>query len=102
MSEIFKNLGMTDAFSFDNADFTKMGQSPENVAIDKIIHKAFIRVAEEGTQAGAATVVGMLAGSAAPGKPPKEVYLDRPFVYMIIDSMTNLPIFMGVVTDIGV
>ena len=100
MSEIFKNLGMTDAFSFDNADFTKMGQATENVAIDKIIHKAFIRVAEEGTQAGAATVVGMLAGSAAPGKPPKEVYLDRPFVYMIIDTENNLPLFMGTVCEI--
>ncbi|MBR2029057.1 MAG: serpin family protein [Oscillospiraceae bacterium] len=103
MSEIFKALGMTDAFNAETADFTKMGQTQtgENVCIDKIIHKAFIRVAEKGTQAGAATVVGMMVGGAAPGQQqPKKVFLDRPFVYMIIDTENNLPLFMGTVCEI--
>lgn len=104
MSEIFKTLGMTDAFDNRIADFSKMGTAQiegENVCINRIIHKAFIRVAEKGTQAGAATVVEMVAeGAMAIGKRPKQVYLDRPFVYMIIDTQNNLPLFMGTVCGI--
>ena len=67
MSELFKNLGMTDAFDWRVADFSKMGtaqQAGENVCINRVIHKGFIRVAEKGTQAGAATVVEMIAEGA--------------------------------------
>ena len=104
MSEIFKNLGMTDAFDYRVADFSKMGPAQvegENICINRIIHKAFIRVAEKGTQAGAATVVEMVAeGAMAIKEQPKCVYLDRPFVYMIIDTQNNLPLFMGTVCEI--
>jgi serine protease inhibitor len=57
-------------------------------------------VDEKGTRAGAATAVEMFTGS-APVEEPKTVYLDRPFVYMLIDCETNLPLFIGAVTDIG-
>lgn len=101
MSEIFKSLGMTDAFDYRTADFSRMGDAQtagENVCINRIIHKAFIRVAEQGTQAGAATVVEMVAeGAIMEEKEPKKVWLDRPFVYMIIDTQNNLPLFMGAV-----
>lgn len=104
MSEIFKALGMTDAFDSRLADFSKMGTAQvegENICINRIIHKAFIRVAEKGTQAGAATVVEMVAeGAMMIENPPKEVYLNRPFVYMIIDPQTKLPLFMGAVYEI--
>ena len=104
MSEIFKALGMTDAFDSRLADFSKMGTAQvegENICINRIIHKAFIRVAEKGTQAGAATVVEMVAeGAMIVENPPKEVYLNRPFVYMIIDPQTKLPLFMGAVYEI--
>ena len=104
MSEIFKALGMTDAFDSRLADFSKMGTAQvegENICINRIIHKAFIRVAEKGTQAGAATVVEMIAeGAMMIQNPPKEVYLNRPFVYMIIDPQTRLPLFMGAVYEI--
>lgn len=104
MSELFKNLGMTDAFDWRVADFSKMGaaqQAGENVCINRVIHKGFIRVAEKGTQAGAATVVEMIAeGAMFIEEPPKQVYLDRPFVYMIIDTQNNLPLFIGTVCEI--
>ena len=104
MSEIFKALGMTDAFDSRFADFSKLGTAQaegENVCINRILHKAFIRVAEKGTQAGAATVVEMVAeGAMAEKEPPKQVYLDRPFVYMIIDTQNKLPLFMGAVCNI--
>ena len=41
----------------------------------------------------------MSGGSAGPGAAP-EVYLDQPFLYMLVDRETNLPAFIGVVTDI--
>ena len=104
MSESLKALGMTDAFDYRVADFSRMGaaqQEGEHLCINRVIHKAFIRVAEKGTQAGAATVVEMVAeGAMAVTEKPKEVYLDRPFVYMIIDCSNNLPLFMGAVTEI--
>lgn len=104
MSETFKTLGMTDAFDYRVADFSKMGTAQtagENVCINRIIHKAFIRVAEKGTQAGAATVVEMITESAMVSQEePKKVWLDRPFVYMIIDTQNNLPLFIGTVCEI--
>lgn len=104
MSEILKTLGMTDAFDSRVADFSRMGaaqQEGENLCVNRVIHKAFIRVAEKGTQAGAATVVEMITeGAMAVTEKPKEVYLDRPFVYMVIDCSNNLPLFIGAVTEI--
>ncbi len=104
MSEILKALGMPDAFDSRVSDFSKMGEATvpgENICINRVIHKAHIRVAEKGTQAGAATVVEMVGESAAePVQEPKEVYLDRPFVYMIMDTVNELPIFMGAVNSV--
>jgi serpin B len=103
MSDIFKALGMTDAFDSSVADFGRMGKAQiegENLCINRIIHKAFIRVAEQGTQAGASTVVEMITEGAMLVEDPKEVYLDRPFVYMVIDTQNNLPLFMGTVCEI--
>jgi serine protease inhibitor len=102
MSGILKSMGMTDAFDIGLADFTGLGKSEEgNIFISRVIHKTYIAVDEKGTKAGAATVVEMLGGGAAPSDKIKTVYLDRPFVYMLIDCETNLPIFIGMVIDIG-
>jgi len=102
MSGILKSMGMADAFDMDLADFTGLGNSENgNIFIGRVLHKTYIAVDEKGTKAGAATVVEMLAGGAAPSDKIKTVYLDRPFVYMLIDCETNLPIFIGTVTDIG-
>ncbi len=99
MNDILKDLGMPSAFG-DDADFSKLGSSDQgNIYIDRVIHKTSIKVAEKGTKAGAVTMVAMNGGSSM----PSEIYhvtLDRPFVYIIIDSSNNLPIFMGAVTDI--
>lgn len=101
MSDILKTMGMTDAFDMDLADFTGLGKSEAgNIFISRVLHKTYIAVDEKGTKAGAATVVEMLAGGAAPSD-EITVYLDRPFVYMLIDCETNLPIFFGTVMDIG-
>ena len=102
MSDILKSLGITNAFDGNLADFTGLGKSADgNIFISRVLHKTYIAVDEKGTKAGAATVVAMVAGAAAPVEEPKTVYLDRPFVYMLIDCETNLPIFIGTTLDIS-
>lgn len=99
MNDVLKELGMPSAFSGDTADFSKMGQSSRgNIHIGDVLHKTFISVDELGTKAGAVTKVQMNDESA----PMSEwvVTLNRPFIYMIIDNETNLPVFIGTVMDV--
>ena len=99
MNDVLKELGMPSAFSGSTADFSKMARSSRgNIYIGEALHKTFISVDELGTKAGAVTKVQMNDESA----PMSEwvVNLNRPFVYMIVDNETNLPIFIGTVMDI--
>ena len=99
LSESLKSLGMTDAFDSERADFTALGTSDEgNLYISNVFHKTFIQVDEAGTKAGAATAADMATESAA--EYPHSVYLERPFVYMIADLDTGLPVFLGVLTEL--
>ncbi len=101
MSDILKSMGITDAFDDSLADFTDLGRSEDgNIFIGRVLHKTYIAVDEKGTKAGAATAVEMQRASALIEE-PKTVYLDRPFIYMLIDCETNLPIFIGTMVDIG-
>ena len=101
MSAILKDMGMTKAFDIYNADFEGLGTSTAgNIFINRVLHKTFISVGEKGTKAGAATVVEMADGAAAEPQEPKEVYLDRPFVYMLIDCENNIPFFIGTMMDV--
>ena len=80
-----------------NADFEGLGTSTDgNIYISRVLHKTFISVGEKGTKAGAATIVEMKDGAAA-----KEVYLDRPFVYMLVDCENNIPFFIGTMMDVN-
>jgi serpin B len=101
-SEILSNMGMPTPFDPYNANFTKMGESiTKQLYISRVIHKTFIQVAEKGTKAGAVTVVEVGDNASAAPTEPKRVYLNRPFVYMIIDTQNNVPIFIGSMTDIS-
>ena len=104
MNDILRELGMPTAFEPDHADLSKLGKIEENnLYIGNVVHKTFIQVDGLGTKAGAATIVEVYAGSAMIPEPqprPKEVIVDRPFVYMILDMENNLPLFIGCVTEI--
>lgn len=98
LNNILINLGMADAFNPGAADFSKMGSSSYgNIYIGSVLHKTFISLDEKGTKAAAVTKVGMVGTSYQ-----KEIYinLNRPFVYMILDNQTNLPIFIGVLVEV--
>ena len=105
MSGVLREMGMTDAFSQNDAYFSKLGiyhADGANIFINEVLHKTFISVAEQGTKAGAATAVIMYAAGAPAEKPEyRTVNLDRPFVYMLIDCETNLPFFIGTMMDVG-
>ena len=104
MSEVLQEMGMTDAFDYRVADFSKLGTynvDGMNICINRVLHKTFISVTEQGTRAGAATAVEMVAEGAMEIVEYKEVILDRPFVYMLIDCETNLPFFIGTMMNVN-
>ena len=103
MSHVLESMGMVDAFDGGVADFSGLGRSDVgNLYINRVLHKTHISVGEKGTRAGAATVVEIFDECVS--EEPldvKEVYLDRPFVYMLIDCENNLPFFIGTAMEIA-
>ena len=101
LEDVLPALGVTDAFDAALADFTGIGTSDlGNLYIGRILHKTHMEVDELGTKAAAATVVEMTEGAAMEMEPPKEVILDRPFIYMIVDRDSGLPLFLGTMMEI--
>lgn len=92
LSDALKSMGMVDAFDPDNADFSGM-TAQNDLFISNVIHKAFVAVDEEGTEAAAATAVIMDTTSA----PMFEVTLtiDRPFIFIIRDKPSGQVLFIG-------
>lgn len=102
LQEVLKEMGMVLPFDSAQADFTDLGTSPGgNLYINEVLHKAYIEVEEKGTRGGAATAVGINC-EAAPEEPKEQmvVTLDRPFVYLVVDTHTMLPVFMGTVLSV--
>jgi serpin B len=95
LKKALTNLGMIAPFT-SSADFS--GISKNNLYIEDVIHKAFIKVDEKGTEAAAATGV-IIATVSYPPPPPKYFIADRPFLYMIRDTQTKSILFMGRVLD---
>lgn len=103
LNDVLKQMGMINAFDEEIADFSAMATVPPewNISISKVLHKTFITVDERGTKAGAATVVQMdCTTSSMEQEVPKRVYLDRPFVYLLIDWEKKEPFFMGTMMDV--
>jgi len=90
MNDVLKSLGMPNAFT-DAADFSKMTKK-QKLFISNVIHKTFVDVNEEGTEAAAVTVVEMKATSYKPGFTMK---VNRPFVFVIKEIDTNSILFIG-------
>jgi serpin B len=92
LAEVLKGMGMPRAFMPGQADLTGMS-SEEELFLSAVIHKAFVDVNEEGTEAAAATgvVVGRLAAIAEPAV----FRADHPFVFLIRDSQTGSVLFLG-------
>ena len=97
LGETLAAMGMPDAFT-SAADFSGMTGNRE-LFISEVVHKAFVSVDEEGTEAAAATAV-MMPFSAAPEE-PVEFTADRPFMFLIRDNLTGTILFVGRVVNPG-
>ena len=92
-------MGIEEAFE-PGADFSNMAET--SLYISRVLHKTHIQVDRAGTKAAAVTAVEMSKTSDVEmdvTEPPK-VYLNRPFVYAIVDTETGLPVFLGAVNTI--
>lgn len=97
LNDALTALGMGIAFDADHADFSRMAlleRIDGNLYITKVSHKTFIEVNEEGTEAAAATSVGVGIKSL-----PPPFIVDRPFFFAIRDNETKTVIFMGTMTE---
>lgn len=93
LEDVLRTLGVRRAFT-DDADFG--GICTERVRISAVVHKAFIDVGEEGTEAAAATAaVFAPAGIIRRPDPDVRLVVDRPFLFAIADTQTGLPLFLG-------
>jgi serpin B len=95
LNDALKALGMEEAFS-DKANFSNMGQ---NLTISQVKHKTFVEVNEEGTEAAAATSVGIQATSLRQQPEPFRMIVDRPFFCAIRDNQTGSILFMGSILE---
>uniref|UniRef100_A0A8C0D858 Serpin domain-containing protein n=1 Tax=Balaenoptera musculus TaxID=9771 RepID=A0A8C0D858_BALMU len=87
-------LGMVDAFSEGKADFSGM-TGRRDLVVSKVIHKSFVEVNEEGTEAAAATGVECLLSSSI----PDSFHCDHPFLFFIKHKKTNSILFYGRVSS---
>ena len=105
MKDVLNELGMPTALDGSAADFSKLGHSDNgNLYIESVLHKTHIDITEKGSKAGAATIVFLNDGGSSAEveiTPQHRVILNRPFLYLIADAQTNLPVFIGTVTDIA-
>jgi len=97
LNDGLKKMGIKRAFDEKKADLTLLGNSKDeqNLYLSLVLQEAVISVAEEGTEAAAATIGAIAAGTAfMPDKPV--VHFDRSFLYMIMDMDSGVPVFMGI------
>ncbi|HEX8656727.1 MAG TPA: serpin family protein [Hymenobacter sp.] len=100
-----QQMGLAAAFSTD-ADFTPMGFEAETGggALEAVLHKTFLAVDEQGTEAAAVTAIVWMAGGMPDDTPPPRrvtVKADSPFFYAIVDDQSGSLLFAGTVCDVA-
>ncbi|XP_012679175.2 leukocyte elastase inhibitor-like [Clupea harengus] len=92
LKEILVSMGMVDAFDHQKCDFS--GMSPcDELVLSKVVHKSFVEVNEEGTEAAAATAAVMMMRCAM--MPPERFMADHPFLFFIRHNPTQSILFYG-------
>ncbi|XP_060949806.1 leukocyte elastase inhibitor-like [Limanda limanda] len=92
MGAVLASMGMVDAFDARMCDFSGMSSS-NNLVMSKVVHKAFVDVNEEGTEAAAATAVIMMLGCVL--RPRGTFIADHPFLFFIRHNPTKTVLFSG-------
>jgi serpin B len=103
LAKELKALGMSEAFDERKADFSLMNGKrpgePESLSLSEVIHKAFVDVNEEGTEAAAATAVVMRGMAASVHARPPVFRADHPFLFLIRDIHSGAILFLGRVVE---
>ena len=100
VEELLQSQGITVPFDQSAACFDKIVKG-ENLYVDSILQKCKIELDENGTKAAAVTAMMMRANSIAMEKKVKEVNLDRPFAFLIYDTVNDEILFVGKVTSVS-
>ena len=98
LNAFLQALGMVAAFNDARADFSGMDGQQNWLYIGLVLHKAFVEVNEEGTEAAAATAVVTKARAVRPTSPP-EFRADHPFLFLIQEEETGAILFLGRMAD---
>jgi serine protease inhibitor len=93
---VLSDAGMKSAFE-KGADFSKIAESGSPVSLSDVVHKTFVKVDEEGTEAAAATatVERMLAMVVDRGPTPFKMIVNRPFLFAVVNWKTKAILFVG-------
>lgn len=92
LADTLKAMGMPDAFTPDKADFSGM-DGERDLYISDVVHKAFVTVDENGTEAAAAT--GVVVGTTAMPAQVVDLTIDHPFIFFITDKQSGAVLFVG-------
>lgn len=96
LRDALTEMGMPLAFDPDQADFSAMSAASD-MYISDVVHKAYVNVDEEGTEAAAAT--GVIVGVTSMPAETVQLTIDRPFFFLIVDRANGTILFMGRVVD---
>lgn len=96
LGSTLQQLGMADAFDAQTADFSGI-DGTHDLFISNVVHKAFVDVDEEGTEAAAAT--GVIIGLTSLPVTDVQLTIDQPFIFLIQDKPTGTILFLGRVLD---
>ncbi|MBQ8185465.1 MAG: serpin family protein [Clostridia bacterium] len=99
LTEILRKMGLERAFS-NRAELYGLSENGAPLYIDQVLQKAKIITNEHGTKAAAMTEISIRMMAFRPTE-KKEIHLNRPFFYMILDTETGIPLFTGAVYDLG-
>ena len=97
LGDTLSAMGMPAAFS-ENADFSGIS-GQRNLAISRVVHKTYVDVFEQGTEAAAATGVAMRLLGKRETSPPIVFRADHPFLYLIRDTRSGVVLFIGRLMD---
>ena len=103
LDDTMKTMGIAIAYDSIRADFSSLAEIPgKNVYIGTAKQKTHFELDEKGIKAAAITYIGMKATNSMPTVREKiNIYLDRPFLYMLVDDATGLPLFIGRINSLG-
>ncbi|GAA1951998.1 serpin family protein [Catenulispora subtropica] len=99
LKEALTALGMTSVFDAGAADLSGIPAKPEKLSVGTVVQKTHVAVDEEGTTAAAASGVSVVAGAAPGPSHTVTMHVDRPFLFLIRDTVSGQILFLGQVTD---